>query len=325
MLTRYPDIPRLKRADGRTDVNISNSEVSSFLKCERRHYYGFRLGLVPLTMSKSLTKGTIAHEGLAAYYHQIQQGAATADAKKFALDHIKMLAMQDFAHMDLYADVTGLLDRYFDWCPSQDTFSIIAVERLYYMPMGDDHQFAMRLDLLVQYTSTPPNGGLNAPSAGEIVLIDHKTVYDFWPQAAITLNAQMPKYMGAVQYNKIPVRKIMINQIRTRVNKGPMEDDEKFRRVFATIDSKEVTAVLREQQMAGERIIELNNLPEEVHERKILRAMDRFTCENCPFANLCKADLTGQDTTLMKKVEFQRQEDQLEFMQYGYNTDKVES
>jgi hypothetical protein len=316
MLTRYNDIPRLKRADGRTDVNISNSEVSSFLKCERRHYYGFRLGLVPKTMSKSMTKGTIAHEGLAVYYHKIQQNESTGDAKQAALDHIKMLAMQDFANMDLYADVTGLLDRYFDWCLSQDTFTVLAVERLYYMPMGEDHQFAMRLDLLVQYTS--------GPYAGEIVLIDHKTVYDFWPPAAITLNAQMPKYMGAVRYNKIPVRRIMINQIRTRVNKGPMEDADKFRRVFSTIDSKEVTAVLREQQIAGERIIELNALTEEQHERKILRAMDRFTCENCPFANLCKSDLTGQDTTLMKQVEFQRQEDQPEFMQYGYNP-KVES
>lgn len=316
MLTRYPDIPRLKRADGRTHMNISNSEVSSFLKCERRHYYGFRLGLVPKTMSKSLTKGTIAHEGLAAYYDKVMQGMATAAAKQIALDHIKMLAMKDFEHMDLYADVTGLLDRYFDWCPAQDNFKILAVEKLYYMPLDEDHTFAMRLDLLVQYTS--------GAHAGNIVLVDHKTVYDFWPPSAVSLNAQMPKYMGAIQYNGIPVREVMINQIRTRVNKGHMEDGDKFRRVFATIDSKEVKNVIREQRMAGNRILALNNLPEAEHEQLILRAMDRFTCENCPFANLCKSDLNDQDTALMKQVEFHRQEDQLEFMQYGYNA-KVES
>jgi hypothetical protein len=268
-------------------------------------------------MSKSLTKGTIAHEGLAAYYDMIMKGHSTQEAKQFGLDRIKVLAMQDFQNMDLYADVTGLLDRYFDWCPAQDNFTVLAVERLYYMPLGEDHSFAMRLDLLVRYTS--------GSRAGEVVLVDHKTVYDFWPPAAMTLNAQMPKYLGALQYNKVPVRTVMINQIRTRVNKGPMEDDEKFKRVFATIDSKEVANVMREQRIAGERILELNALPEDEHERKILRAMDRFTCENCPFANLCKADLTGQDTTLMKRVEFQRQEDQPEFMQYGYNTKVVES
>lgn len=325
MLTRYPDIPRIKRADGRTDVNISNSEVGAFLKCERRHYYGFRLGLVPRTMSKSLTKGTIAHEGLAAYYDMLLKGHSLAEAKQFGLDRIKLLAMQDFAHMDLYAEVTGMLDRYFDWCPPHDTFKVIDVERLYYMPLGEDHTFAMRLDLLVQYTSIPPDSPRNGPQVGEYVIVDHKTTYDFWPDAAVNLNAQMPKYIGTLQANGVPVRRVMINQLRTRVNKGHMEDHEKFKRVFAAIDSKEIKNLIREQRIAGERILALNALSETEHEQRILRAMDRFTCENCPFSNLCKSELNDQDTTLMKQVDFMRQEDQLEFMQYGYNSQPVES
>lgn len=315
MPVRYPDIPRIKYADGRTHVNISNSEVASYLKCERRHFYGFRLGLVPKSMSRSLLRGTVGHEGLAEYYLSLQRGDAPEDAPAKAIIKVRELAMQDLSNAETYSEVIDLLNRYFQWCQTQDNFEVLDVERMYYMPIMDGHHFSMRLDMLVRFTS--------GAFMGEVVLFDHKFVYDFWPENAMTINAQIPKYLGALKFNNVPVRRAIINQIRTRVNKGPMADSEKFRRSQMNVGMNEIKNLIREQIIASERILALNALSEDEHSARVLRAMDRFTCENCPFLALCKADLNGEDTSLMRQVEFQKQEDQPEHLQYGYNTSET--
>ncbi len=45
-------------------------------------------------------------------------------------------------------------------------------------------------------------------------------------------------------------------------------------------------------------------LPVEEWEEKCSRVLSTMVCKSCSFKHLCAADLDGQDTTLMKKVEF---------------------
>lgn len=301
MLNRYHDEPRIRSADD--SVKISNSEVSSFLKCERRHFYQYRLRLASRGMSRSLGIGIVFHEAAAALYNSVMINPNRKEgyAEGFAAGNqrIQELLLDDISNIEIYSRVAELFERYAPWAEKNDNFKVLDVERAYYMPIpdgGPKDVYPMRIDLLVQYTS--------GKYEGQIALWDHKTTYDFWSEDALYLNAQIPKYMGVLQFNGVAVRRAVINQIRTRKNKGPMGDDELFKRSPMHIERGEIRSLLREQFIASERIQKLNALTEQEHSDSILRAMDRFTCENCPMLKLCKVELSGQDSTAMKSEEY---------------------
>ncbi len=63
-----------------TDLNdariISNSEVSDFLTCERKHLFSFGYSKESKHPSDSLTTGILGHEVLAEIYRAIKGGAS---------------------------------------------------------------------------------------------------------------------------------------------------------------------------------------------------------------------------------------------------------
>ena len=71
-------------------IAISNSEVSTFLQCERRHFYSFidNGGLEAKTKSMSLNRGIIGHEILAVYFKALQRGSNEKDAQVEAMKRL---------------------------------------------------------------------------------------------------------------------------------------------------------------------------------------------------------------------------------------------
>lgn len=290
-----------------TDVRvISNTEVDTFLRCQRKHLYQFLMELVPKTVSRSLNTGIIGHEVLAIYYQAVKDGSSKQDAYLKAMQHLSQyLKDTDIA---IVAKVQGLFERYLEVDTIPETCEILAVEQDYYIPMkGTPFAYGMRLDLLVKSHV--------GRSAGSIKLVDHKFTYDFYSQDDIALGAQIPKYIGTLRYNDIDVDEGSLNQFRTRFEAhllGNKTNEDLFRRDPSPVTPDRIRNSLMQQIKTAERIMERRGLPPQLQASEAIPVLNKMTCKSCPFVHVCVADLNGEDTSLMLHQDFQKST-------YGYN------
>lgn len=283
-------------------VIISNSEVTDFLKCERKHYYAYGLGITPKKMSTSLSRGIIGHQALAAYYENDFN-----PSKAFRV--IDQHAVDGTGELDMLAGLRTLIGQYFEFYEDDpQLFDILEVETAHYMDLGEDYSYGMRLDLLVHMKK--------GPYMGEKILFDHKFQYDFIGPDDLALNVQIPKYLGTLRNDGINVQRGILNQLRWRETKENKEDfSKKFRREPLSPQTKEIREVMREQVLASERIADRKQSID-VYKQTALRSVNAMTCLNCPFVAPCKAERTGEDITVMLATDFQKNE-------YGYTEESA--
>lgn len=297
---------------------ISNSEVSDFLLCQRKHYYAHLRKLKRKGQSDALTRGIVGHEALAAYYEFLMDNGTgrVADGKPYSaqvLDEAEAAARRvlmgylsspdSLVGQEIIYDLDRILRRYFEFARN-DNWTILAVEKQYGIPINNDFEYTMRLDVL-------------AFIDGEPTLVDHKFKYNFFTQAELDMNAQVPKYIGTLRYNGVPVERGMMNQIRYRVSKD-QSDENMFKRVYIKPHPVEIRNTIREQILVSEEIIERRSLTREQQSEAARRVMSPMICKNCPFIDLCKSELMGGDITLTIRSEF-------EVNDYGYNDDPQEA
>lgn len=279
--------------EGVTDLSrtISNSEVSSFTQCERKHYYGYLQKLEPRSTGQALSRGIIGHEALAVYYENLLADIPVALAEKAAIDVIMRYLQNSDADKAMLLDLITLLTKYFAYYPANE-FEILAVERAYEVPVNDEYIFGMRLDLLAR------------DKQGRIALIDHKFVYDFYGQDVLDMNAQMPKYLGTLRFNGVNAEYAILNQIRYRMKKAGNTNEETFKRSELYPNNNEIRTMMKEQFRISERIMERRNMAPVGQSEEAVRTMNQMTCKNCSFVDLCKSELMGGDITLMKQVNY---------------------
>lgn len=281
--------------------HISNSEVSAFLACERKWFYAHSRNIAPKVYSTSLSRGIIGHEILAAYYGVLigvdANSRANREKAEGVADQVWMRfyaqASENGYDMEMLYDLKRILDRYYLWAPTQEIgWKFLHVETKYAVPLTDEYDYVMRLDLLAQ------------DPTGEKLVVDHKFVYDFWTATGLDMNPQAPKYVAALKVNGVPIERAMVNMLRWRTKKGEMLDSDMFRRDRLKPMSAEIRNVMREQILASRRIIELRKMPLEVQAEKVLRNLSPYTCRSCSFADPCKAELQGGDITVMLDTYF---------------------
>lgn len=277
---------------------ISNSRTNTFLTCQRKEYYAFRERLQPLhkNYGKALTRGIIGHAALEAYYHMKQAGydkehctAVAIEQVNIAIDDIpeftkEFLQLQDvlLAYIDLYWD---------------EEWEILEVEQKHQSFFDNstvEIKYDMRLDLLVKIGK-------------DIVLVDHKFVYNFFNDKELKMNSQTRKYIKCLRDSGIPVKKAILNQIRYRELKNP-NSEKCFRRTPVISSNTEIDNVATEHNKVATEIYKLHQLPIEEHKSRTTMHIDKNTCTYCAFQPLCKDFLQGIDSTGTKAVLYQDNE-----------------
>mgnify|MGYP001567528064 CR=1 FL=1 len=295
-------MPSIVSREGFQMGRISDSETKSFQTCQRKHYYTYGLRLQPRRMSDGLTRGIVGHEVLAEYYSALadrKDHAAAVDAANSRMASFIQKAADTGLDVILFTDLQKRLQDYYEWSYANErgAFRFQEVEQAYRLTLPGGLQYVMRLDLLAE--------SISGPYAGQLVLIDHKFVWDFYSEDEVAMNSQLPKYLGILAANDVPVRIAYLNMIRTRVNKKPMAIADKFRRAVVKPTPEEIQTIFLEELKVAEQIEFFRSLSLEQWESEITRSMTPMNCKTCPFAILCKADLQGQDTRLMRQVEFE--------------------
>ncbi len=299
-----------------TDLNdariISNSEVSDFLTCERKHLFSFGYSKESKHPSDSLTTGILGHEVLAEIYRAIKGGASVKEAEQDGMRLLTEILISGKYSAETVSKVQILISRYM----AQDTLAtgtrILEVERDFYLPINDDYWYGMRLDLLVE----PLVGRLK----GSVLLIDHKFTYDFYQPDNLLLNPQMPKYVGTVRYNGYPVHEAYLNMFRTRFPShliSKKSNDDLFKRMpvgLQEMNQARIRNALKTQMTASERILERRKLPLDLWQEEALPVQNNMICRSCPFKNPCimmEADVPAEKAL---GGEYQSRS-------YGYNSE----
>jgi hypothetical protein len=290
-------------------VTISNSEVDEWLRCRRRHFYKYTLGIEPKRKSLALNRGITGHKAIQRYYEAKIDGQDCKTCKKIALEEINdtlLKSLEDDELTGVLLHLKRLVGSYinFYW---DEPFQPIAIEQKYFQNLSEDIRYGMQCDIIMK--------GLRGGHKGNFIPMDHKFTYDFWNSLALKTNVQIPKYINTIRANGIVCSKGVINQIRYRPLKSPTDEDL-FRRDWINISPELQENIMNEQLQASRIIADTKALPVAVQNAHAIRTMNKKNCDYCPFFDPCYQELLGRDVSRVLSLEYQP-------TTYGYDGDEV--
>lgn len=287
--------------DERTGMrNISNSEVSSWLRCRRKYYYEYMLDLEPKVLSAPIGRGTLIHAMLEQYYLNKMDGESEDTCRDAAQRVINAEILDENADVTMLGKTRDLIMGYFDeWLEHDERYEIIGVETQFSIPVPEDSfNIVGTVDLF-----------LKDKEDGRYIGVDHKSSYNFWTEAQAQVNAQFPKYMYGLMERGFDVKAFVINQIRTRELKS---GNELYRRMTVKPSESRLKAVMQQHLTAGREIMAFRADPDK---DKAIPVYDKFVCANCPFFDLCDSDTEGAPLQYVIQNGYQLHKN------YGYNKD----
>lgn len=289
-------------------VVISHSEVESYLSCQQKHYYAFMdstfgpfAGLEPVTFSDSLFRGIQGHEALAVFFTNIKDGKSIAEAAEQSYIYLRTVGVRpeiltNPSHLKIVMDLANrILPRFY----ANEVVTLLAQG---WKPVYVEHTFRLRMEFVngtFVYPFKPDV--VMSDSAGNLWIWDHKFVYNFYGDAEIKLLPQLPKYIGALRANDIYIKGGYYNQLRWREVKD-LDNHVRHDKVVPT--DKRVENAFRQQYKVTTEIANKKLRVSKGEPVETTRVLSTMVCKSCSFKHLCAADLNGENTNLMKRVEF---------------------
>lgn len=280
-------------------ILISNTRITAKNTCDKLHDYMYNQQLEPRQHSIRIRRGNAGHLVLKAYYECLRDGWNHPAAVGFALDVffedlIPNADPEDFEYMEALGHLRWLLGRYFQWCADDATkYKIVAVEEVYTAPMDSDINFGIILDVLAEKITGEHRGSFD--------IIDHKFVDNFKSLEDLRIDGQQPKYWKTLDLNGIPVKNALFNQIRYRKMKDP-SDDMLFRRSPILSTTKAISNIWDEATNTADEIYAES--VSGVHRTR--RTLSQVTCKWCFFQKLCMTELAGEDSTILRQIEYKK-------------------
>lgn len=199
--------------------SVSHSRADGYLLCRRKDYYSYTLGLQRVYESDGTGLGSAYHQCLDALYRTILEAGTTRKKQKAAWKkgvqamhaHYQKLVKEGFESPDNRVDLKELLRRYVNNEPFvREGWLIKGVEQEFLLEYDEETQSRFRfvIDLIAE------------DPTGKVVIVDHKTAYDFFDHEMASLQGQVPKYIGAMRGLGHKVHYGAYSQIRTRPIRG---------------------------------------------------------------------------------------------------------
>lgn len=228
-------------------IQISHSRVEGFLSCERKDYYAYHLGLKRKKEGIALGLGNSVHACTEALYARILELGKSAKAQRQAWDQgvaamwakYHQLVAQGWVDEDPKRwTLKEILEHYL---AAESLvlkgYRILAVEKEFHVRWSDEASILFRVDLIV------------ADPAGRQLVVDTKTVWDFYTDTELRLLPQLAKYAGMLRFLGYRIEGAAYNMIRSRrLNGGKMLKAEIIEAILSTqteAGRKEMLEVLK--------------------------------------------------------------------------------
>lgn len=302
-----------------TQIGVSNTEVQTAYSCELQWGFGFHpdMNYQRIDMGDARTRGIIGHKALEIFYEGLKEEQDYDQCAQEALNYIqslrvKELEAKDFANVNLLAILNWLhstLKKYFEYYRDDAKhWEILDVESFHAQEQEGEVDFYLpsRLDLVIYQKS--------GKFKGETSPVDHKFTHDFWQPYKANLNSQFPLYILALRAARFAgkpnpvVRRVIVNQIRTRELKNPYPHDL-FERTFQAYSTLRLQKVFENHMKSAVRLAYLKRIPWEEALTEIRAALGSMACQYCDFKDLCDATFDGRDPSrtiaaTLKKNEY---------------------
>lgn len=301
-------------------VGISNSEVHNAL-CELAWGFGHHpeMNLQKRDQGVARTRGILGHKALEIFYGGIKEERDYDECAQEALDNIhqqrvKEIMAGDFAdddRLEMLNWLHAVLTRYFEYHENDAKhWEILDVESFHAQEQPGEIDFYLpsRLDLVIYQKS--------GKFKGETSPVDHKFTYDFWQPYKTILNSQFPLYILALRASRWAgkpdpvVRRVIVNQIRTRPLKDP-SDLDLFRRSFQPYSTVKLQRVFENHMKTAVKLAYYKRLPWDEFREIVSAALGSQACQYCDFKDLCDATFEDNDPKNVIEALYERND-------YGY-------
>lgn len=286
--------------------NISNSEVTSFLSCRRMYRYAFVLELAPKLTPTPLSRGTLFHYAMELYWRARLVHKPHEESMEFAME--AFVNPPEPTGMDVIMETQFLWTRYMNHHAGFPGWRPVGTEEQIDTALTPTLNMTMKYDLYIE--------DLNI---NKFMLLDYKTSYDFWSPEDHDLNAQMPKYIAAMQGNGFTVDGGYLEEIRTRKLSDTNSRDPKnlFKRTRYFPSRAKKSAVLAQHIAASFEIEKFRNLSENEQRQAALPVLNKHgACKYCNFKDLCNSENEGKaDLSVDIRTGYVQNT-------YGYNKDE---
>lgn len=283
-------------------MRSSHSEIESFTKCQRRHFYGYGLNLASLHSSDALYIGNCGHAGLEFYYKHLQENPGDFDGALEEAVHAAKLEGRQHTPYDTGLDlpISLLLCKYdANWRKTDESLEILHIERamditIIKEPNSMEYVMPVRIDLIVR----------DHAHNGKIQFWDHKFTSRFFSEKAIAMLPQLPRYLAAGRMSGYPVDQAVYNEVLTITSKAAKEDPSLlFRRTVLPISTARAKNTMRDQILVASQIAKYKEMGLVEWERRVQRSPSS-ECGYCPFFDVCDNDLNGQDRSLLISTQY---------------------
>lgn len=312
-------------------VTISTSEMNTFLRCRRKYYYQYIEKLVPKRQPVPITKGTLIHNALEAYYKGEDWTAPLRDAEAEAKKNFFEEELAEF--QNIIADAYKVVRAYIHYARTSGIdqgIQILDVEKPFKVRLPNGHIFEGRMDLIYR-------------NEAGLWIRDHKTTGQIPKEGSRFIDVQTAMYYAAAKviYKETPLG-VEINYIKSSPPKEP-KLTSKGTMSRESIDTDWVTyeAALRkaglnpgdyldmQEKLSGKIFFKTERMPRPVHlvkqiiketcavadeiakvhstpveEQFFPRFIDR-SCEwGCPYKDLCHAELIGVNVDFIRMDKY---------------------
>lgn len=267
---------------------ISHSEADTMAQCERKWSYAQLEKLQPIKRSEGISRGNAGHKMLEVWAKEMIKGEDSEVALMFGLNAA--------AGMPNAALGVNLATQWIREIFPTLGWKIVAAEVQYRVQLTETLVYPFKFDLLVEID-------------GEMVLVDHKFLYDFYTQQMLDIFPQMPKYIFGLRSHGINARYAIYNMLRTRkVN----NIEDRFCQRRTEPNEFRIQEAMREQLISMKNIQRIKHDPDWFP----LRTANKMNCGHCGFADLCEVEARGDKTSanLMRSAFYEPNE-------YGYEDD----
>lgn len=280
---------------------VSHSEVESYLRCERQHYYGYGIGIQRVQESDSLTRGILGHSALEKFFRGLLNGKSFDEAWD---EMILFVAQQAMKYPLLVPEILDCL-KWFKVAYPFHGWTVLAVEQEYILEVNDDLAMPFVVDLIIE------------DPYHETWMIDHKFVYDFVSDRDAELMPQIAKYVAAMKVLGIRIDHAAFSSLRYRSLKNP-EAENKYQLTKVPLTIERLRQTMLEQLYASQRIQDRKRLPIEEQSKSALRTANKMVCNSCSFRSLCIAELNNHQPRLVLDSEYVKRE------RREFNTHQIE-
>lgn len=258
---------------------FSPSEIDSYNACPQKHYYAFGERLMAGDQVEAITRGNLGHAGLGGYYSTFLGKSPKTQLGDFEQGVSNMnLALLSYVgeHPEAAALVNDVMALLGAWADANMhelvAWEVIAVEQTF-----EVGEIAFTPDLIVR------------DRFGEVKMVDHKFVYNFYSDNTVNLAPQLPRYAALLRRQGLQVDKAEYNMIRHR-----KDAKVKFKRADVPLTPGKMSTYTGDMDAAGAEILQLKSMPLEAWRQAIQRKPSTFTCDHCAFTSLCLTDLEGR-------------------------------